>query len=165
MGASTVSAPSVLNGFNINARNSTIWEQKLTPGLVETAKGYAAHERETLEKVIELRNKAMNNQGSPASQSGDESALGAALGKLFAVAEGYPDLKGDALFLNLQHELANTEDRIAATRRFYNGNCRELNTLAKQFPSKLIAGLAKVEHADYFDVADDAIRTAPKLEL
>ncbi|MEM1423228.1 MAG: LemA family protein [Planctomycetota bacterium] len=137
----------------------------LIPNLVETARGYAAHERETLEKVVELRNKAMSNQGSPASQSGDESALGAALGKLFAIAEGYPDLKADALFLNLQHELANTEDRIAATRRFYNGNCRELNTLAKQFPSKLVAGLVNVEHADYFDVADDAIRTAPKLEL
>ncbi|GAB4549049.1 MAG: LemA family protein [Phycisphaerales bacterium] len=93
------------------------------------------------------------------------AALGAALGKLFAVAEGYPDLKADELFLNLQNELANTEDRIAATRRFYNGNCRELNTLAQQFPSKLVAGLAGVEHADYFDVPDDAIRTAPKVSL
>jgi LemA protein len=137
----------------------------LIPNLVETAKGYAAHERETLETVVELRNQAMANQGSPAAQSGSESALGAALGKLFAIAEGYPDLKADELFLNLQNELANTEDRLAATRRFYNGNVRELNTLIKQFPSNLVASVTNVSEADYFDVPDDAIRTAPKVSL
>lgn len=137
----------------------------LIPNLVETAKGYAAHERETLERVVELRNQAMANHGTPASQSGSETALGAALGSLFALAEGYPELKADELFLNLQNELANTEDRIAATRRFYNGNVRELNTLVQQFPSAIVAKMAGVTTADYFDVPDDAIRTAPKVSI
>lgn len=137
----------------------------LIPNLVETAKGYAAHERETLERVTAMRTKAMENHGTPAAQSADESALGTALAGFFALAESYPDLKADDLFLNLQNELANTEDRIAATRRFYNGNCREINTLVKQFPSNIVAGIAKVEPVDYFDVPDEAVRTAPRVNL
>ena len=137
----------------------------LIPNLVETAKGYAAHERETLERIVELRNQAMDNHGSASSQSGSEAALGVTLGSLFALAEGYPELKADGLFLNLQNELANTEDRIAATRRFYNGNVRELNTLVHQMPSALVAKIASIETADYFDVPEEAIRTAPRVDL
>jgi LemA protein len=137
----------------------------LIPNLVETAKGYADHERETLERVVELRNRAMVNHGSPASQSGDEDALAAGLRTLFAVVEGYPDLKADRLFVELQNELANTEDRIAATRRFYNGNVREINELVQQFPSKLVAGITGFTKQDYFDVDDAAARTAPKVEI
>ena len=138
---------------------------ELIPNLVEVCTGYAKHERETLERVVELRNTALANIGSPTSQSGDEMALNAGLRSLFAVAESYPDLKADALFINLQNELANTEDRIAATRRFYNGNVRELNTLILQFPSSIIARVAKFTEADYFALKDEEMRSAPRVDI
>ncbi len=138
---------------------------ELIPNLVEVCKGYAKHERETLERVTELRNTAMANTGSPTSQTGDEMALNAGLRSLFAVAEAYPELKADTLFLNLQSELANTEDRIAATRRFYNGNVRELNTLIQQFPSSIIAGMGNFEQADYFAIQDEEMRSAPRVDV
>ena len=102
----------------------------LIPNLVETVKGYAKHETETLERVAELRNVAMGNQGSAESQGRDESQLGVAMKTLFAVVEGYPELKSDANFRVLQEELAITEDRIAAARRFFNGNVRDLRTVS-----------------------------------
>lgn len=136
----------------------------LIPNLVETVKGYAAHERETLERVVELRRRAAESHGTPAQQSADELALVSGLRSLFVVAEKYPDLKADRLFRDLQSELVNTEDRLAATRRFYNGNVRELNELAQQFPSNLVAQAFKIETAEYFELDDDKERAVPRLE-
>jgi len=137
----------------------------LIPNLVEVVKGYAAHERETLERVVELRNRAMANEGSVASQSGDELAMEAGLRRLFAVAEAYPDLKADGMFRDLHRELVNTEDRLAATRRFYNGNVRELNELAQQFPSSIIAGMGGFERAEYFELEREEEGAAPRVEV
>src|SRR5438045_2264696 len=103
----------------------------LIPNLVETVKGYATHEQQTLQQVIELRNRAAASTGSAESQATDESALMIGLKQLFVVAENYSQLKADAHFLALQKELANTEDRIAAARRFFNANVRELNQMCQ----------------------------------
>ncbi|TWT46623.1 LemA family protein [Botrimarina hoheduenensis] len=121
----------------------------LIPNLVETAKGYAAHERELLETVARLRTAATDP--SHAGQRGEEERrVEAESHRLIALAETYPDLKANEQFLRLQHELTVTEDRIAAARRFYNGNVRDLNQLREQFPTSLIAALAGVEAAEYF---------------
>ena len=137
----------------------------LIPNLVQTVKGYAKHESEVLERVVELRNKALASTGSAAQQAVDETALQLGMKQLFAVAENYPDLKADIHFLALQKELANTEDRIAASRRFFNGNVRDMNQLREQFPTNIIAGLFGFEEADYFELASDAERIVPRLEL
>lgn len=137
----------------------------LIPRLVETAKGYMAHERETLERVVELRNKAADNAGAVDSQARDESALNGALRQLFAVVESYPDLKADAHFTTLQEELGDTEDRIAAARRFYNGNVRAFNALREMFPSVLIAGAAGFGEEPYFEIEDPAERAAPEVSF
>lgn len=123
----------------------------LIPNLVATVKGYAAHERETMERVIALRDRARANEGRPDQQSGDERALEAGLGSLMLVAESYPDLKADEAFSSLQRELTNTEDRIAAGRRFYNANVRELNQLCQTFPSSLVAGVFGFEAQGFFE--------------
>lgn len=138
---------------------------ELIPNLVETIKGYAAHERSLLERVIELRNRARANHGTADSQARDESALMAQVGRLFALAEAYPDLKASEGFLALQRELSNTEDRIAAARRFYNGNVRELNALRLAFPTNVVARLFGVEQASYFELASDAERVVPRVAL
>ena len=123
----------------------------LIPNLVAAVKGYATHERETLERVIALRDRARANEGRPDQQSGDERALEAGLGSLMVVAEAYPELKADEAFLSLQRELTNTEDRIAAGRRFYNANVRELNQLCQTFPSILVAGVFGFEVQGFFE--------------
>lgn len=137
----------------------------LIPNLVETVKGYARHEREVLERVVQLRNQAQASTGSAAQQAVDETALQLGMKQLFAVAEAYPDLKANVHFLALQKELANTEDRIAASRRFFNANVREMNQLREQFPTNLIAGMFGFEEADYFELASEAERIVPRLEL
>jgi LemA protein len=139
------------------------WE--LIPNLVETVRGYAKHEREVLERVIDLRNRAAAPHGSAREQAVDESALGMGLKQLFAVAEGYPALKADRNFLELQQELANTEDRIAAARRFYNGNVREMNTLVMTFPSNLVAGMFKFGPQTFFELDSAAERVVPRVHL
>lgn len=130
----------------------------LIPNLVEAVKGYAAHERETLTAVIEARDQARNSQGTPSHQAVDEKKLVGSMNKLLAVAEGYPDLKASENFLALQKELANTEDRIQAARRFYNANVRDLNTRIEVFPSNIIASLFNFIPAEFFEVESSAIR-------
>ena len=138
---------------------------ELIPNLVETVKGYAAHERETLEQVTKLRNQAAANHDDVGSQARDEQALIVGLRQVFAVVEGYPELKSDKNFRQLQAELANTEDRIAAARRFFNGNVRELNQLVEMFPSNLIAGTFGFSRSEYFQLDDDRQRAVPKVTL
>jgi len=138
---------------------------ELVPNLVETVKGYAAHERETLERVVELRNTAMGNHGTAASQGHDEGRLGVAMRTLFAVAESYPALKSDANFRALQEELAITEDRIAAARRFFNGNVRDLRNVLQGFPTSIVGGSMGVEMPTFFELDDDGERTAPRVDV
>ena len=137
----------------------------LIPNLVETVKGYASHESETLENVVKARNAAASPHSSPESQAKDENLLSGALRQLFAVAEAYPDLKANTNFLELQQELANTEDRIQRSRRFYNANVRDLNTRIEIFPSNIIAGMFGFDKREYFEIEDDAEREAPKVEF
>jgi LemA protein len=137
----------------------------LIPNLVETVKGYASHERETLEKVIQLRNQAVASTGGPAQQAKDEAALVGALRQLAVVVENYPQLKADGGFQQLQGQLAETEDRIASARRLYNGNAREMNTLVESFPPNIIAGLFKFEKAEFFEIEDATMREAPKVSF
>jgi LemA protein len=137
----------------------------LIPNLVETVRGYARHEQQVLEKVIELRNKAMANHGTASGQAVDETALAIGMKRLFAVAEAYPTLKADVHFLALQQELANTEDRIAAARRFFNANVRELNQLCDSFPTNLLASAFSFERATYFELSNDAERVVPRADL
>ena len=134
----------------------------LIPNLVETVKGYARHEEQVLTRLVELRNRAVASQGDPDSQARDESRLAAGMKEVFAVAEGYPELKADRNFLELQKQLALTEDRIAAARRFYNGNVRTLNALRESIPTNLVAKAMKVESARYFQLASDAERVVPR---
>ncbi len=131
---------------------------ELIPNLVETVKGFAAHERAVLSEVVELRNRALANHGSAASQAVDEQALSIGVGKLLAVAEAYPDIKANTHFLALQRELTNTEDRIAASRRFYNGNVRELNQLCESFPTNIVASVFDFSKSEYFDAVEGAER-------
>lgn len=138
---------------------------ELVPNLVETVRGYAAHERAVLERVIELRNRALANHGTAGEQSVDETALQFGVKQLFAVVEGYPQLKADAHFLALEQELANCEDRIAAARRFFNANVRDMNQLCETFPSNLVAGMFGFERATYFELSSEAERVVPRVEL
>lgn len=126
----------------------------LIPNLVETVKGYAAHEQDTLEKVIEARNIAMNDHGNPEHQAASENMLTGALKSLFALSEDYPDLKANAQFLKLQNDLAETEDLIQKARRYYNGSVRDLNILIEQFPSNVVAGIVDYETAEYFEISE-----------
>ena len=137
----------------------------LIPNLVETVKGYAAHERTVLQAVTEARNRALASTGSPGSQAVDENALVATLRTLFAVSESYPQLKASENFLKLQTELANTEDRIQAARRFYNANVRDLNTRVQVFPSNIIAGMFHFSPEEYFEIESASIRIPPRVQV
>jgi LemA protein len=137
----------------------------LIPNLVETVKVYATHERETLDAVIQARNAATAPGASIAQQAQQEGQLSQSLGRLFALAEAYPDLKANQNFLSLQNELSSTEDRIAAGRRYYNANVRELNTKVESIPTNIIAGLFHFERADYFEVENEQVRSAPQVSF
>jgi LemA protein len=126
----------------------------LIPNLVETVKGYAAHEREVFEEVARTRSIAAGTSGTPAEQAAAEGPFVAALGKLFAVAENYPDLKANQNFLALQQELSNTEDRIQASRRFYNANVQDFNRRVQSFPSNVIAGMFGFKEEQFFEIPD-----------
>lgn len=136
---------------------------ELIPNLVAAIKGYAAHERETLERVIEMRNTCIADQGSASHQEGTEKLLVGAIQRMLALVEGYPDLKADVNFLRLQTELVNTEDRIQAARRFYNGNVRDYSNRRESFPGNLVAKLFNFAPRDYFNVGP-AVRVAPSIE-
>ncbi len=133
---------------------------ELIPNLVATVKGYAAHEKEIFERITELRSQCMANQGNPSQQAADENQLVGALQKMMLVVENYPQLKSDKNFLQLQHELVNTEDRIQAARRFFNGNVRDYRNKCETFPSSIIAGGFGFQSEDYFNV-EAAVREAP----
>ena len=131
----------------------------LIPNLVETVKGYAAHEREVFEEVARTRSAAAAATGSPQEQSAAEGPFVQALRQLFAVAENYPQLKANQNFLALQQELANTEDRIQSSRRFYNNNVQAYNRRVQSFPSMIVARLGSFTEEQFFEV-EEAIREA-----
>lgn len=134
----------------------------LIPNLIETVKGYAAHERSVIESVTAARTEAQGHAGeAPAARQESEGRLGRAVGGLLAVAENYPDLKASANFAQLQAELSDTEDRIAAGRRLYNGNVRAYNTRLQTVPSNLVASMSHFTPADYFEMDDDPQARGP----
>ena len=139
----------------------------LIPNLVETVKGYASHERETLDAVIQARNAAQAAHG-PAAQGAAEGVLGAALGKLFALAEAYPDLKANTNFLELQRELSDVENKIAAARRFFNNAVQEYNTAIQQIPGNLVAPMGSFGPKEYFEIPEASrgqIEAAPSVKF
>jgi LemA protein len=137
----------------------------LIPNLVAVVKGYAAHERDTLERVTELRNRCVANNGSPAEQAVDEKQLVDSLKQLLVVVENYPQLKADQNFLTLQKELVNTEDRIQAARRFYNGNVRDYRNKCETFPSNLVANLFGFKsEGDFFSVPP-SVQEVPNVDF
>ena len=140
--------------------------QDLVPNLVETVKGYAAHERGTLDEVTQAR-AAAARAGDMAAKAQAESVLTGALGKLMAVAEAYPDLKANQNFLQLQGELSDLENKIAAARRFFNNTVSEYNASIQRFPAVLIAGMAGFAPRDFFDVGADraALQSAPQVKF
>jgi LemA protein len=137
---------------------------ELIPNLVATVKGYAAHEKEIFERVTELRARCLASQGTPREQAVDESQLVDALKQLLVVVENYPQLKADKHFLELQRELVNTEDRIQAARRFFNGNVRDYRNKCEAFPSSFIAGIFGFELQDYFRVSP-SVREVPDMDF
>jgi LemA protein len=139
----------------------------LIPNLVETVKGYASHERGTLEAVIAARNSAVNAHGV-AAQGAAEGALSQALGKLFALSEAYPDLKANANFQQLQAEISDIENKIAAARRFFNNAVSEYNTGVQQFPAVVLAGMFGFQARTFFDVGEEnraTIESAPQVKF
>jgi len=138
----------------------------LVPNLVEAVKGYAAHERNVLEQVTELRGQARALPSDDVARRAQaEGALSMALRKLMALAENYPDLKASNNFLELQQQLSKLEDEIQMARRYYNGTVRNLNVLVQSFPSNLIAGLFGFGQRDYFEIFDAADRAVPQVAL
>jgi LemA protein len=170
---------SMYNGF-VRERNKIqeSWRQvdvelnrryELLPNLVETVRAYAAHERNTLDDITRLRSQAQSlaqSQGaaSPERAQVEEQLSGAVRGLMVSV-EAYPDLKSNTNFLELQRQLAETEDRIANGRRFYNANVRAYNTRVESVPSNIIAGMFNFSKATYFEVTDEAARTAPSVNF
>ncbi len=139
---------------------------ELVPNLVATVKGYADHERAVLETLVQAREQATAHRDEgPQQRTAYETRLGSAVAQVLARVEAYPDLKASANFLDLQDQLTNTEDRIAAARRFYNGNVRAYDTRVKTFPSNLIAGMFGFGLREFFELADERARTAPQVGL
>ena len=135
----------------------------LIPNLVATVKGYAAHEKEIFERVTQLRSQCMAKEGAVNKQA-DESQLVDALQRLLAVVENYPQLKSDRNFLKLQQELVNTEDRIQAARRFFNGTVRDYRNKCQTFPSSIIANSFGFQSEDYFNV-HPSVREVPDADF
>jgi LemA protein len=136
----------------------------LIPNLVETVKAYAAHEKSTLEAVINARNAAIAAPATPAGQAAADNQITGALRQLFALGEAYPDLKANQNFLALQEELTATEGRVAYARQFYNDSVLSYNNKLQSFPTVLIAGMLKFEKREYFET-DDTSREVPKVQF
>jgi LemA protein len=136
----------------------------LVPNLVETVKGYASHERETLDTVIAHRGDAVNAKGVAATAQAD-NAMTAMIGRLFAVAEAYPDLKADANFRQLQDDLSALEGELQGARRYYNATARDLNTRVRSFPDLFFAGPLGFGEEPYYEDADTSIQSAPKVDF
>lgn len=136
----------------------------LIPNLVETVKGYAAHEKEVFLKVTEARTKALNAK-TPAEAGKAERGLTGAIKTLFAVAENYPELRASENFQELQGDLSDTENEIQAARRFYNGNVRDFNIKQEQFPFNVIAGLFGFKKAEFFEIEEGGERETPKVKF
>lgn len=136
----------------------------LIPNLVNTVKGYAAHEAGTFDKVTQARAAAMGAQGT-AERGKAENFLSETLKSLFAVAEAYPDLKANQNFLELQRELSDTENKIQAARRFYNGNVRDLNTSIQVFPSNVIAGMFGFSVMEFFELEQEEAKEPVKVQF
>lgn len=163
----------VFNGFvSLRNRAKEAWADievqlkrryDLIPNLVSTVKGYAAHEAGTFEKVTAARTAAMSamSGGTAAAQAQAENALAGTLKSLFALSENYPELKANTNFLELQRELSDTENKIQAARRFYNGQVRDLNTKIESFPGNVIAGMFSFTKMDFFDIPDNGAESQP----
>ena len=138
----------------------------LIPNLVETVKGYASHERGTLEEVVQARNSAVAAQ-SPGEMAQAEGALTGALGRLFALAESYPDLKANENFKELQDELSLIEDKLAAARRFYNAAVQDYNTAREQFPNSIVVGMFNFPEREFFDLGGERteLSTVPEVKF
>jgi LemA protein len=136
----------------------------LIPNLLETVKGYMVHEKEVLTAVTESRSR-IGAAASPGDRMKAEAALGMGLGRLIAVAEGYPDLKANANFLELQKQLQEIEDQLQMARRYYNGTVRNLNTAIELFPNSVVANMFHFEQADFFEIEDDRDRDVPEVKF
>ena len=174
----------VVIGYGIMAYNNLVRQRQLTqegwsgidvqlkrrtdliPNLMEAVKGYMSHERETLEAVTAARTAAQAAQnGTPEQRAQAEGVLSGALGRLFAVAEAYPELKASQNFMQFQGELSNTENEIQLSRRYYNGTARDLNTAVESFPSNVIANTFKFEKVQYFEMENPADRAVPQVKF
>jgi len=136
----------------------------LIPNLMETVKGYAKHESGTFEKVTQARNQAMSAK-SVGEHAEADNMLSQTLKSLFAVAEAYPELKANQNFLSLQGELSDTENKVQAARRFYNGNVRDFNTKIQVFPTNLVAGILGFMKRDFFEIENEAERAVPEVKF
>lgn len=167
-------AIAIYNGFvTLQVRTDEAWSDidvqlkrryDLIPNLINTVKGYAAHERELFEKVTQARTQAMGAQG-PEAKAQAENMLSGTLKTLFAVSENYPELKANQNFLELQKELSDTENKIQASRRFYNGNVRDLNTKIQVFPDSMIANMMNIKNRQFFEIEEPAQKEAPKVSF
>ncbi|GHA30328.1 membrane protein [Devosia pacifica] len=150
------------SGIDVQLKRRT----DLVPNMLETVKGYMSHERQTLEAVTNARAAAHSAQGaSPAQRAQAEGMLSAALGRLIAVAEAYPDLKANTNFLEFQDTLRSLEDEIQMARRYYNGAVRNLNVAVESVPSNIVANMFKFEKAEYFELDDEAERAVPDVKF
>ncbi len=136
----------------------------LIPNLIETVKGYASHEKETFEKVVQARNQAMG-ASSPGEKAQAENFLQSTLKSLFALSEAYPELKANQNFLDLQDELSNIEEQIQLARRYYNAVVRDLNTKIESVPSNIVANMFHFEKREYFELDSEEERETPKVDF
>lgn len=150
------------SGIDVQLKRRT----DLIPNLMETVKGYMAHERETLDAVVNARARATSAAAAgPEARAKAEGELSSALGRLLAVAEAYPDLKANTTFLEFQNALQGVEEEIQMARRYYNGAVRNLNIQVESFPSNLVANAFKFEQAEYFELENEAERAVPQVKF